>query len=115
MQRQVVVDEVDAPVIGITPSDVLEEGEHLVCGLGQPIAAKQHTWMDIVSAEEVADPTSAYVGRSSTPGPLALRAALARVGLEPAAALARCAEMRQATKRILIREVRRCSQPSRSD
>jgi hypothetical protein len=39
VQRQVVVDEVDAQMIGITPADLLIDGQHLMGGLGQAIAA----------------------------------------------------------------------------
>src|SRR5579859_2465350 len=82
VQRQIVVDQIDAQVIGIAPSNALVEREHLVGGLGQTITTEQHVAVDVVSTEEVADSTSAHIGSSSPPRPLALSVTMARVGLE---------------------------------
>ena len=55
MQRDVVVDQIDAEVIGITPADVRVERQHLGCGLDEPVATKQDVRVHIVAAEEVAN------------------------------------------------------------
>jgi hypothetical protein len=55
-----VVDQVDAEVVGIAPTDVLVEGQHLGRALGQAIAAEQqHVDLDVIGTEEVADATRA--------------------------------------------------------
>lgn len=82
VQREVVIHQVDAKVVGITPTDVPVERQHFDRGFRQPVAAEQHVGTHVVGAEEVADSTSLYVGGSSPPGPLALGVAVARVRLK---------------------------------
>src|SRR5579859_6365783 len=78
VQRQIVVDQIDAQVFGIAPSNALVEREHLVGGLGQTITTEQHVAVDVVTTEEVADSTSAHIGSSSPPRSLALSVTMAR-------------------------------------
>jgi hypothetical protein len=44
------------PFFQRSAADLLVEGEHLVCGLSQTIATEQHIRVDVVGAEEIADP-----------------------------------------------------------
>src|ERR687886_629742 len=82
MQREIVVDHVDAQPFGIAPTDVLVEGQHLARALGQAVAAEQHVGVNVIRAEEVADSAAAHIRRPSAPGTLALGVAVARVGLQ---------------------------------
>jgi hypothetical protein len=52
VQREVVVDQVDAQVIGIAAADGLIERQHLGRALGQPIAAEQHVRVHVVGAKK---------------------------------------------------------------
>ena len=79
VQHQVVIDQVDAQVFGVASSDVLVEGQHFARGRGQTIATEQHVGVEVVCAEEVADPTPAHIRGSIPPEPLALGIAMARV------------------------------------
>jgi len=82
VQRQVVVDQVDAQVIGIAPPDGLVERQDLGRALGQAIAAEQHVGVHVIGAEEVADTTLAHVSGPLASLSLALGVAVARIGLE---------------------------------
>src|SRR5215472_11078070 len=80
LQRKVVVDQVDTRAIGIASADVLVESQYFGRGLGESVAAEQDVAMDVIGAEEVTDATSAHVRGASSPGSLALRVAMTRVG-----------------------------------
>jgi hypothetical protein len=79
VERQVVVDEADAQMIGIPTADLLTEGQEFIRRLGQAIAAEQNIRVDVVGSEEVAHHAPSHAGGPLPTRSLALGAAVASV------------------------------------
>lgn len=79
---QIVVDQIDAQLVGVASADVPAERQHVARCVGQPIAAEQDVGVEIACGEEVAPAAPAHTRGALPPGPLATRVAMTRVGLE---------------------------------